>query len=187
MGHAENENRNAYHLIDPREICVRNLNARGLPLCPAPRWSPLSPFFIPHFNSFYNPLYRTYVIPGFLSCVTPAHIIIVLFFCNPITGLDRPLGLQEVEAPTFQDNRYMKVVRLSALHIGRLYPPGNIPGTHFCWRLSRPQGHSATGRIMSMKNSNDNIGNRTRDLPVCSAVPQPTAPPRAPLLYYNRI
>jgi len=29
-------------------------------------------------------------------------------------------------------------------------PPGNIPGTHFCWRLSQPQGHSAAGRIMSM-------------------------------------
>jgi len=29
-----------------------------------------------------------------------------------------------------------------------------------------------------MKNSNDTIGNRTRDLPVCRAVPQPTAPPR---------
>jgi len=31
-----------------------------------------------------------------------------------------------------------------------------------------------------MKNSNDTIGNRTRDIPACSAVPQPTAPPRAP-------
>jgi hypothetical protein len=31
-----------------------------------------------------------------------------------------------------------------------------------------------------MKNSNDIIGNRTRHLPICSAVPQPTAPPRAP-------
>jgi hypothetical protein len=31
-----------------------------------------------------------------------------------------------------------------------------------------------------MKNSNDTIGNRTRDLLACSAVPQPTAPPRAP-------
>ena len=31
---------------------------------------------------------------------------------------------------------------------------------------------------MSMKKSNDNIGNRTRDLPVCSAVPQSSAPPR---------
>ena len=31
-----------------------------------------------------------------------------------------------------------------------------------------------------MKNSNDTIGNRTRDLPTCSAVPQPTVPPRTP-------
>ena len=29
-----------------------------------------------------------------------------------------------------------------------------------------------------MKNSSDNDGNRTRDLPACSALPQPTAPPR---------
>jgi hypothetical protein len=35
---------------------------------------------------------------------------------------------------------------------------------------------------MSMKNSNDTIGNRSCDLPPCSAVPQPTAPPRAPNL-----
>jgi len=32
---------------------------------------------------------------------------------------------------------------------------------------------------MSMKNSSDTIGNRTRDLPACRAVPQRTAPPRA--------
>jgi hypothetical protein len=29
---------------------------------------------------------------------------------------------------------------------------------------------------MSMKNSNDAMGNRTRGLPVCSTVPQPTVP-----------
>ena len=34
-----------------------------------------------------------------------------------------------------------------------------------------------------MKNSNDTIGNGTRDLPVCSAVPQPTGPPRALYMY----
>jgi hypothetical protein len=93
-------------------------------------------------------------------------------------GLDRSLGFQEVEAPRFLDNRHMKVVRLSALRTGRLYPAGNIPGTLFCTRLSRPQGHSATERIMSMKSCSDTIGNRTRDLPVCSAVSQPTAPPQ---------
>jgi len=31
-----------------------------------------------------------------------------------------------------------------------------------------------------MKNSNNIIGNRTRNLPTCSAVPQPTALPRFP-------
>jgi len=41
---------------------------------------------------------------------------------NPITGLDRPRGFQEVEAPKFQDNRHIKVVGLSALRTGRLYP-----------------------------------------------------------------
>jgi hypothetical protein len=84
--------------------------------------------------------------------------------------------LQDVEAPRFLDNRHMKVVRLSALHTGRLYPLGNNPGTHFCARLSSTRGHSATERIMSMKNSNNTIGKRNRDLTACSAMPQPTAP-----------
>jgi len=38
-----------------------------------------------------------------------------------------------------------------------------------------------------MKKSSDTIGNRTRDLPACSAVPQPTALPRAPSLTYTHI
>ena len=46
-------------------------------------------------------------------------------------------------------------------------PPGNAPGTHFCQRLSRPQGRSAIGRIMSMKNSNDTSWDRTSDLMLC--------------------
>ena len=35
-----------------------------------------------------------------------------------------------------------------------------------------------------MKNSSDTIGNRTRDIPTCSAVPQPTTLPRVP---YNGV
>jgi len=34
---------------------------------------------------------------------------------------------------------------------------------------------------MSMKNTNDTFGNRTCELPACSAVPQATAPPGAVL------
>jgi len=74
----------------------------------------------------------------------------------------------------------MKVVKFSALRTGRLYPPENITGTHLFESLSRPQGLSAAGRMISMKNSIDIIGNKSRDPPACGAVLQPTAPPRAP-------
>ena len=80
------------------------------------------------------------------------------------------------EAPKFQDNRHVNVVRSSALRTGHFYSPGNIPGTHFCWMLSQPQGQSAAGRIMSMKNSIHTIRNRTPYLLACSAVPKPTVP-----------
>ena len=53
--------------------------------------------------------------------------------------------------------------------------------TLICQKLSRTQSHSATGRIMSMKNSDYTIGNRTRDVPDFSAVTRPTVPPRVPL------
>jgi len=69
------------------------------------------------------------------------------------------------KASRFLVSQNIKVVRLSALGTGLLYPPGNIPGTHFCYTLSRPQSHTAAGRIMSMKN--------------ISAQPQPIARPSA--------
>jgi hypothetical protein len=47
-------------------------------------------------------------------------------------GLERPWGFQDVDAPRYHDNRHMKVERLSALSISRLFTPGNAPGTYFC-------------------------------------------------------
>jgi hypothetical protein len=38
--------------------------------------------------------------------------------------------------------------------------------------VESPQGHTAAGRIKSMKNTVYTIRNRTRDLSACSAVPQ---------------
>jgi len=58
----------------------------------------------------------------------------------------------------------MKVVSLSALRTGSPYTPENVPGTHLCYRVSRPQGYSAEESIMSIRNFNDTIRNRTRDL-----------------------
>jgi len=54
------------------------------------------------------------------------------FFFNPITGVERPWGFWDVEAPRFQDSRHMKVVRFSVLSTDLLYPSWNIPGTYFC-------------------------------------------------------
>ena len=33
----------------------------------------------------------------------------------------------------------MRVVGFPALSTGHLYPPGNIPGTHFCWGTAEAQ------------------------------------------------
>ena len=65
----------------------------------------------------------------------------------PLQARSGPEGSRKLKFPDFvtiaQDGG-----RLSALRTGCFLPPGNTPGTHFCQRLSRPQGHSATGRIM---------------------------------------
>jgi hypothetical protein len=57
--------------------------------------------------------------------------LVLLEKSNPITGLERPWGFQEFEAPKFRDSRHVKVVRLSALRRPHL-PPRNVPGINFC-------------------------------------------------------
>jgi len=66
----------------------------------------------------------------------------------------------------------MKLVRLSAL-LTELFTPQEISLVLISVkRLSRSQGHSAAGRIRSIENSDDIIGNRTRDLhQLCHRVP----------------
>jgi hypothetical protein len=42
---------------------------------------------------------------------------------NPLAqASSRPICVQEFEALRFQDSRHMRMVRLTALHTGRLYP-----------------------------------------------------------------
>jgi hypothetical protein len=82
-------------------------------------------------------------------------------YCYPIRGLDRSWGFQEFEAPRFQENRHMKLVRLSALRTDRLVPPSPpeiISGTHFCWgtRWRSWLRHCVTSRKVAVSFS-DNI------------------------------
>jgi hypothetical protein len=95
----------------------------------------------------------------------------------PLQVWTGPYGSRSFRFPELLDNWYMKVERLSALRIDHLYPEGDISAAHFCERLSRPQGHSATGRFMSIKIPDDPIRFRTLELPACKQVAQPTASP----------
>jgi hypothetical protein len=76
------------------------------------------------------------------------------------------------------------VANLSALCTGRFYPPWDI----LVLTSVRDwiQGHSASGRIKSMKNPEDPIENTTCELPVCSPVPQPTAPSHTSIITCSR-
>ena len=89
------------------------------------------------------------------------------------------------EFSRFQKYRHIKMVKLLALKYRPPLFPRDIPGTHFCQTLSILQDHRATGRV-SVKNSYDTIRNRTRDLPACSAMPQPNAQQRVPIVYRSR-
>jgi len=113
-----------------------------------------------------------------LNCVT----LFRVSQSNPCTGLDRPWKFQDGEVPRFRDNRHVHVVRLSAIVTGRLYPQKIflVPIFVRSWVDSR----SIT--LMSIENSSD-IGNRTRDLPACSTLHQPNAPPRASMWAYRSV
>ena len=86
-------------------------------------------------------------------------------------GLDRPSGF-----PGFLDSRHMKLVRLSALRTGRLYSLRKIHSALLIFvSLSWSQSHCADVCINWMKNLKNPTWHQTSNIPVCSAVSQPTA------------
>jgi hypothetical protein len=93
----------------------------------------------------------------------------------PVTGHGGPKGCETSRLPHFLDNRLTDGAEVVSLTRRPPFTPRNIPGTHFCWRLSPPQAHIAAVKIRSIEKSNDLIGNGTRDGPPCSIVPQTTA------------
>jgi hypothetical protein len=87
----------------------------------------------------------------------------------PLQALTGPEGSRRLRLPDFKTISIWRwQVCQSAALTSRKYS-----WYSFMLEAESTQGHSATGRIMSMKKSSDTIGNRTRGLPVCSAVPQP--------------
>jgi hypothetical protein len=55
----------------------------------------------------------------------------------------------------FLDNWLTDGSKVVSLMCQLRFTPRKIPGTHFCQGLIQPQGHSAAGRIRSLRNSND--------------------------------
>jgi len=119
-----------------------------------------------------------------LRCSIPTHEYLRYIALNhgkgkvisfPVQSYYRPTGFQGIEFHRFEDKWHIKVVRLTVPPIGFLYPHEKSVYS-FQLVAESTLGHSAVGKIISMKNSNGNIGNGTRNLPACSAVP-----PRTPL------
>jgi hypothetical protein len=101
----------------------------------------------------------------------------------PVTGRGGPNGCEKSRLPHFLDDRLRDGAEVVSLTRRPPFALRKISGTHFCYRLSRPQGHSAAGKIRSIEKSNDLIGIRTCDLPACSIVPQSTTLPRAAKIF----
>jgi hypothetical protein len=66
----------------------------------------------------------------------------------PLQALTCPGGSRRLRLTDFKKTAHEGGNFVSSTHQPPL-SPGNILGIHFCERLVRPQGHSATGRIRS--------------------------------------
>jgi hypothetical protein len=69
--------------------------------------------------------------------------------------------------PHFPHNQLTDWVEVVSLTRQPPFTPRNIPGTQFCYRLSRSEVRSEVGRIKSVHKSNDLIWNRSHNLSAC--------------------
>jgi len=95
--------------------------------------------------------------------------------------MDRPWGFQKNYISRFQDNGYTKVVRLSALCTGRLYPRRKYSWYSFLLETeSNPRPQFGPEVHVSKKFQ---WRHPTRNLPTFSALLQKIEPPRTPFRY----
>ena len=79
------------------------------------------------------------------NCEVGTVMITLCMQCNPYTGQERPLGLQEVEAPRISIQSALEGGKFISPMYWLPLVPGDTLGTHFFWGLSQPQGHSVAG------------------------------------------
>jgi hypothetical protein len=91
-------------------------------------------------------------------------------YSYPCNRTWRPLGLWDVEAPTFSlDNRLTDGGE--GVNLTRRPP---FAPQEDSWYWVDPRAIARLEGLGQLKKYNDVIGNRTHDLPACSTVPQPT-------------
>jgi hypothetical protein len=98
------------------------------------------------------------------------YLIITYVKSSPVTGPVWPRGFQEVWTPRFHDIRHMKVMRLPASRVGRLYHQ------ECSWYSFSLGAESIPGPWYGRKEyvtekSSDTTGNRSRDCATSSAAP----------------
>jgi hypothetical protein len=97
----------------------------------------------------------------------------------PVTGREGPYGLWDVEVPTFSTQSAQRWRWGCQPYVPATFysSPGRFLVLNFVtgWVIAQLEG------LGKLKISNDIIGNRTHNLPVCSIVPQPATLPHAPL------
>jgi hypothetical protein len=102
-----------------------------------------------------------------------------------VTGRGGPQGWETSKRLYFLDNRLRWRWGFYPYAPATLYHQGNS-WYSFLVKAEAPQSHSTARRTRSTEKSNDLIGNRTRDLPTCSIVPQRITEPRDPLELYAK-